>query len=245
MARRRGASRAAAWPRSSEKDSLKIWRFRQVHVLLSFMDGALHISETRHGKILAELAQLGLSLAKDLHARALDAESPEDAAKLATAFHRISRGVRQTLALEAKLMRDEQAYLRDFAEQLDRRRPERVAQRRRDIHQEVERAIWAEYEDPETFHELKGDLHDVLERESRLATFLDEPLAYQLDRLKALFGCDGRKPAEDEEEELSPVAAAMASSGSHHATPSGAATPCEPPAPSTTRSSSRDPPPAD
>jgi hypothetical protein len=216
------------------------------------MDEPLHISETRHGKILAELAQLGLSLAKDLHARALDAESAEEAARLATAFHRISRGVRQTLALEAKLMRDEQAYLRDFPRQPDPRRQERVALRRRQIHQEVERAIWNEYDDAETFHGMKGDLHDVLERESHLATFLDEPLAYQLDRLKALFGCDGRKRPEDEEEELpaSPVAEAVAeggsptpppSSGSHHATPSGNA----PPAPSTSCFSSRGPPPAD
>ncbi|HVI34393.1 hypothetical protein [Phenylobacterium sp.] len=64
------------------------------------------IAEDRHGRILAELAGLSLELARDLQARALAAESAEDAAKLAAAFHRTARCVRQCLALEAKLVHD-------------------------------------------------------------------------------------------------------------------------------------------
>jgi hypothetical protein len=62
--------------------------------------------QERHGAMLAELAELGLSLARDLHAAALAAETPAERQGLATAFHRISRSVRQTMALEAKLERD-------------------------------------------------------------------------------------------------------------------------------------------
>ncbi|MCR5877484.1 hypothetical protein [Phenylobacterium sp. J367] len=64
-----------------------------------------HISEDRHTVTLRALAGMSLELCRDLQQRALNAESPEDAVRLATAFHRVSRGLRQTLALELKLVR--------------------------------------------------------------------------------------------------------------------------------------------
>jgi hypothetical protein len=75
------------------------------HVLLLFMplDAEADIAEDRHGRILAELAGLSLALARDLQNRALEAETPEQAARLAAAFQGVARGVRQTLALELKV----------------------------------------------------------------------------------------------------------------------------------------------
>ncbi|HVI30482.1 hypothetical protein [Phenylobacterium sp.] len=62
-------------------------------------------AQDRHSAMLAELAAMSLTLARDLQTRALEAETPEEAAKLAAAFHRVSRGLRQTLALELKVIR--------------------------------------------------------------------------------------------------------------------------------------------
>src|SRR5688500_13108755 len=63
----------------------------------------------RHRQALTELAELGLSLARKIHAQAETVEDVEQAAELSLAFHRVSRSVRQTVALEAKLERDAQA----------------------------------------------------------------------------------------------------------------------------------------
>ncbi|MCR5879149.1 hypothetical protein [Phenylobacterium sp. J367] len=63
------------------------------------------MAEDRHTVTLRALAGMSLELCRDLQQRALNAESPEDAVRLATAFHRVSRGLRQTLALELKLVR--------------------------------------------------------------------------------------------------------------------------------------------
>ncbi|MCR5877665.1 hypothetical protein [Phenylobacterium sp. J367] len=63
------------------------------------------MAEDRHTVTLRALAGMSLELCRDLQQRALDAENPEDAVRLATAFHRVSRGLRQTLALELKLVR--------------------------------------------------------------------------------------------------------------------------------------------
>ena len=70
-----------------------------------FMVIATDIAE-RHAQVLAELAELGLGVARRLAELALTAETPKEAADLGVAFHRVSRSVRQTLALDAKLARD-------------------------------------------------------------------------------------------------------------------------------------------
>ena len=62
-------------------------------------------AQDRHSAMLAELAAMSLTLARDLQNRALEAESADEAAKLAAAFHRVARGLRQTLALELKVIR--------------------------------------------------------------------------------------------------------------------------------------------
>ena len=57
----------------------------------------------RHARLLGRLAELGMALAEDLHARARAADTPQEAETLASGFHKLSRSVRQSLALEARL----------------------------------------------------------------------------------------------------------------------------------------------
>ncbi len=64
--------------------------------------------ETREDEILDELAELGLALARKVQARAMAAaEGDDDAAlcELSAAFHRVSRTVRQSLALKDRMGR--------------------------------------------------------------------------------------------------------------------------------------------
>src|SRR4051812_20579731 len=68
----------------------------------------------RHSRGLAEIAELGLALARDVQARALAA--PDDrVAELTLAFQRVTRSVRQTYALEARLERELRAAERQSA----------------------------------------------------------------------------------------------------------------------------------
>jgi type IV secretory pathway VirB10-like protein len=60
--------------------------------------------DARHGRMLAELAEAGMGVARSLYAATQPAPvSNADFALLAEAFHTVSRSIRQTIALEFKL----------------------------------------------------------------------------------------------------------------------------------------------
>jgi len=110
---------------------------------------AAPIPEDRHGRTLAELAGMGLEIARDLRERALAAETPEEATQLARAFHTVSRGIRQSLALELKVARFRAELAREehaAAEAQAAAREPAVGRRREEIGREVERLIYTEYE---------------------------------------------------------------------------------------------------
>ncbi|MDB5419796.1 MAG: hypothetical protein JWP50_3215, partial [Phenylobacterium sp.] len=118
----------------------------------------------RHGRILAELAELGLGSARDLQQRQLAAETPKDAAVLASALHRISRSVRQCLALEARLERDARRQEIEDRDDVRAETERRVGKRRDRIKAAVERLVWTEYEDSEA-NVLVDDLDMLLDQE--------------------------------------------------------------------------------
>ncbi|MDP3660944.1 hypothetical protein [Phenylobacterium sp.] len=67
----------------------------------------------RQGRVLAELAELGMTMARGLAARAQGASSDEAVLGLALAFHRVSRAVRMTLALESRLAQERREAVRE------------------------------------------------------------------------------------------------------------------------------------
>jgi hypothetical protein len=146
----------------------------------------------RQGRMLAELAELGLALARELQARALSAEAPQETAHLAEAFHRISRSVRQSLALEAKLTRESVRDARDQREHQVRATAARRAARKALLCEAVERAIWDEVEAPETAAPIYRDVAHFVEREAESETFLDEPVEAQVARIREALGVPGR-----------------------------------------------------
>lgn len=112
------------------------------------MDTAEAEMTERHARMLGRLAELGMAVAEDMAARALAAETPEQAASLSAGFHRISRSVRQSLALEARLFRDARRQ-RDAAETAARAEAAASATRTRaanlaEVRARVERLVWTE-----------------------------------------------------------------------------------------------------
>ena len=59
--------------------------------------------EARHGRMLAELAEAGMGVARRLSGALADAEDVQELVQLGEAFHSVSRSIRQTIALEFKL----------------------------------------------------------------------------------------------------------------------------------------------
>jgi hypothetical protein len=154
----------------------------------------------RHGRMLAELGELGLTLARDLQGRALAAETPAEAASLAEAFHRISRSVRQSLALEAKLQRDadrdQRERRQDEAREIEVRKTARKARLRR----EVERLIWDEVEATDVAGAMARDVPALVERlEAESEAFLDDSVEDQIARIREVLGVDEDWELDDEE----------------------------------------------
>jgi hypothetical protein len=124
----------------------------------------------RHLRLLQELAELGMDIARAVRAEAVEpAPAPEDdaapsrfGADLGLVFARIARAVRQTLALEARVAADgRQAQERRQAEEVRRR----AEQRRKDVRSYVAQAIEAEAAERKTpDHQVERLLDDLDER---------------------------------------------------------------------------------
>ena len=154
----------------------------------------------RHGRILAELSERGLTLARALHERALAAETTAEACELGLAFHRISRSLRQTLALEARLERDRRRQDHEDRAEAERQDQARVQRRRTQVRLAVERAIWNEAEGEEA-ERLVDELDDVLEGEVLADGFADAPLDAHIARLCAEFGLAAPGPDDDDDDD--------------------------------------------
>lgn len=141
----------------------------------------------RHGRVLAELSELGLTLARDLHARALGAEDAKTAADLGLAFHRISRSVRQTMALEARLERDRTRRDREVDALAAREAETRVQVRKVRVRSLVERMIWNEVESDEA-EELVDELELRLDEEAFADDFGADPIEAHVARIRSDLG---------------------------------------------------------
>ncbi|MDB5443925.1 MAG: hypothetical protein JWP73_2301 [Phenylobacterium sp.] len=196
------------------------------------MDSDAEMME-RHGRLLARFAEQTASLAGDLQACALAAETPEQKQALSLAFHRMGRALRQTLALEAKLRRDARREDRLETDRADEITARRVAARKARVRGAVEALIWDEVEDDEQLDVFQR-LDERLESEDLADP--DEPVEALIQRIAKEIGLslalpihgEGGPSAERSEERM--VEGASQAHGS-------------PPAPSTTRSSASGPPP--
>ena len=136
------------------------------------MDAALN--QTRM-QLLGELAEMGMVLARDLQQSALMAEDLGEKVKLASAFHRIGRGVRQSLALHARLERDAEQAVREAKARASDAKVWAGLRRKSEIKGAVERLVWTEHEASDDEAETLIDRLDLLlDAEADAEGFLDE-----------------------------------------------------------------------
>ena len=98
----------------------------------------------RHGRVLAELADAGMVMVRGLSQAMERTDDPATRIQIGLAYHRCSRAVRQTIALEVRLSQEPREPRPATASS----RPAPAAQPAAPRPQ-VERADWNEYERPE------------------------------------------------------------------------------------------------
>ena len=135
---------------------------------------------------LRRLFDAGLELALRIQADAMEADSAEARARLASAFHRVSRGVRQTALLQAKLVRDGERAAREARAEAAADRNSRIERRKAAVSKVVERVIEDEL-DPDDQLDASEDLSVRLETEALADSFLDEAVEDQVARICRLL----------------------------------------------------------
>lgn len=147
----------------------------------------------RQDRILAELSELAIGVARDLAGQVSAAENAQDAAALASGFHKVGRAVRQTIALEMKLERDRRLLDRDERKHADGAREVRTAHRRLRLRSAVQRMVWTEVETDEA-ENLIDHLDDLLAEDALDEAFADAPFDDQVARLRADLGLPPAPP---------------------------------------------------
>ncbi len=165
--------------------------------------------------MLGELAELSLAVSKELAQRLRASETPEEAVALAGAFQKVSRVVRLTLALDAKLERDAERDARAEARdaetaRIESAKAEAAAAEQQRLRARSERArhpvevqkdrvrgllnrlIWNESEGESGEYEiLCDDLSARLDEAARDPAFLDLPVERLAGRMIADMGLSG------------------------------------------------------
>jgi hypothetical protein len=136
----------------------------------------------RRARMLQALGDGALSLAMNLHARAMATEGDAMAVELAGAFHKVSRSVRQSLALEAQFEREEARKAKEAEDRARVDRARRVSTQSDQVRLRVERLIWNEADGKEA-EALLADLDDLLELAAADADFLDLPVEILVARI--------------------------------------------------------------
>ena len=136
-------------------------------------------------RVLEELAEIGMQLARAVRDEALEAPT-ERAAELALTFSRVARAVRQTVALEARLARDAETQAQDAADRRERRaageRFDLIRRRKAQVRDVVERAIETDPADNDR-ERLLDDLYERLEDDLYDADFAEQPVGELIARI--------------------------------------------------------------
>jgi len=135
-----------------------------IYVLVLFMSNERDTAAEE--ALLMELAQLGMGIARTLHEVVLATRDAGQLVALATAYHKVSRGVRQSLALRARFAAGTVVTERTARPEAAPTAPAPTPR------PEVERADWNDYERPdwnerfaaEPLERTDGDLETCVTR---------------------------------------------------------------------------------
>jgi hypothetical protein len=150
------------------------------------MTDAAHI-ERLQDEALAQLLELGMEAAREAHARLMASEDSKALADCALAFNRVSRSVRQTAALQAKVARARKHRDRDDATDAQRADAVRISRRKDQVKATVERLIWTEAEGGEA-ERLESHLEDLVAEDALYDGFLAQPVEIYIARLRQDLG---------------------------------------------------------
>ncbi len=140
----------------------------------------------RHARVLARLTELGLALAEQTFEDAQGAETPAARIESVKAFHTVSRTVRQCVALEARLVRQQAQDLREAGQTTaPPQKPGGVEVSKRivAVRDAMTRVIWHEAEDDDTANWLEESFETALLKGCRSDHFCAEPLDDHIARL--------------------------------------------------------------
>jgi hypothetical protein len=153
------------------------------YVLLLFMAIPADITE-KHDRMLDELADLAMDLARDLAAKARDADSLEDVQRLSRAFDRMTRSVRLTVALQRRLYSDAR---RDGSAERTTAVALRKAQVRACVHATIRDASGLKSYEVRRV-EMERELDERLAEQALYQAFLDTPLDVVIAQLRHTLG---------------------------------------------------------
>jgi hypothetical protein len=137
----------------------------------------------QHDRMLGELADLAMDLARDLAAKAKEAGSLEDAERFARGFERMARCVRLTIGLQRRLHADAR---RDWSAE----RTTAVELRKAQVRASVRASIRETYANPFAMPriERERDLDERLAEEALHQAFLETPIEVVIARLRERLG---------------------------------------------------------
>jgi hypothetical protein len=144
----------------------------------------------RRAEILDLIAEAGLELALDLKDAALAAEDVAGKAAAAAEFHRVTRGLRQSLALQERFERSTEKAAREAETEKSQRSEAAVRVRKAQVRAAVERRIYQETEPSDARLRLE-DLTDRLDDEALFEGFTDEAVDTHIARLADSLGLTG------------------------------------------------------
>lgn len=155
----------------------------------------LEAMQDRQGRLLGELAELGMAFARELKGKVGEVRSLEEAEGLSLAFHRIARTVRLTLALESRLAREAGEVARVRRNEVRRRCERRGPQVRDALWPE----IWAETDGNEDEAQaLLNTLDELIAEDERSERLAEGPIEAAIARLRADLGLAANDGAEAE-----------------------------------------------
>jgi hypothetical protein len=154
----------------------------------------------RREEMLGLLAEKALALACAVQQRALEAETPGEMAALSGAFVKLSRSVRQSIALHAKLESDRQRGERQEQALAPPREPTPAERKQARVRRAVERLVWDEYDrddegEEETAFSLLDDLTDRLGELAEADDFLAADVDALIAELAVELGLEPPAPA--------------------------------------------------
>jgi len=158
---------------------------------------------SREEAMLARLAELDLAAAEKAHGKLMAAEESAEIAEMSRAYQRMSRSLRQTLALKARLARQREAAAATADGPEVSRPPSRFAHLTPKVRAHIDRAaatvmafIERETEADDFAHVGETEVYEILMDLARDEDFLHTPAEHLLDQVMDILDPPPEEPDE-------------------------------------------------